>query len=74
MSGSLLLNRVVHRGWGRPARDWLVWVVHVVFTWCVAQYTSQDPAGAVTETLKELAGLRPRLVDSNEWRGTVTSP
>ncbi|GFN08174.1 hypothetical protein GCM10010298_39530 [Streptomyces microflavus] len=63
MSGSLLLNRVVRWGWGRPALDWLV---HVVFTWCVAQYTSQGPVGAVTETLKELAGLRPRLVDSNE--------
>ncbi|CAM5246107.1 hypothetical protein SCALM49S_02157 [Streptomyces californicus] len=61
----------VRRDWGRPARDWRV---HVVFTWCVAQYTSRAPAGAVTETPKELAGLRPRLVDSNEWRRIVISP
>ncbi|GGW13878.1 hypothetical protein GCM10010264_55830 [Streptomyces globisporus] len=49
-----------------PGTACLDWLVHVVFTWCVAQYTSPAPAGAVTETLKELAGLRPRLVDSNE--------
>ena len=38
------------------------------------QYTSRAAPGAVTETMKELAGLHPRLVDSYERRCSVTSP
>ncbi|GGX08098.1 hypothetical protein GCM10010353_24660 [Streptomyces chryseus] len=38
------------------------------------KYTAGAPPGAVTETMKELAGGCLRLVDSNERRSSVDPP